>query len=165
MIVSLSSMAQDNFKWKSENLVNKTKSELYSETNKFISDNWKPSKDLIQFDDKDSTIIIKGTSIRKAYSPMSEYVYCYSYIVTFKFKDGKYEMNIDNVKCEYAYMIGYQRYTIVKIEPFDGDNCPKTGTFKSQGLAKKRAIIMMKLFKDDLQSIVDNYNKYILTKN
>ncbi len=161
ILMFIFSNGQTNFKWEKTDSVAKTKAQIYSDTKMFIAEYWKSAQNVIQNDDKESgTILIKGTSIMKEYVMNGEYVYIYNYTVTFRMKNNKYRINIDNVYCESAYMTG-SKYSITKIEPFDGDNCPKTGTFSAPGIPKKKAIPMMAKFKQDLQSIVDSYEEYI----
>lgn len=149
--------AQTNFKWEKVDSTSKSASQIYSDTKMFIAETWKSSKDVIQNDDKEAgVILVKGSSIRKQPFMMGEYVYIYNYSVTFKMKDNKFKITLDNVYCESAYMSG-GKGSITKVEPFDGDNCPETGTFGSPGLPRKKAILMMNAFREDLQMIVDSY--------
>jgi len=155
------SNGQTNFIWEVTDSVAKTKAQLYSDSKMFIAKNWNSSKDVIQNDDKEAgVILIKGTSIMKVSFMTLVYVYVYNYTVTFKMKDNKYKISIDNVYCESAYYYGGNG-SVAKIQPFDGENCPETGTFKAPGITKKKAIPMMMEFKKELQSIIDNYESYI----
>lgn len=159
--------SQTNFKWEKVDSVNKTKDQIYSDTKMFIAETWKSAQNVIQNDDKDGgMILIKGASIQTAYygkgMMMQTYKYIYNYTIKFMMKDGKYKMILDDVVLDKAYMVG-STYPITPIEPFDGDNCPETGTMKHMGCPKKNVIIMMTAFKGELQSIVDGYDKYIKT--
>ncbi len=161
------SFSQTNFQWEKIDSVAKTKAQIYSDTKMFISETWKSAQNVIQNDDKDAgMILVKGASIQTAYygkGMMGQtYKYIYHYTVKFYMKDGKYKMILDEVKLDKAYMVG-STYTITPIEPFDGDNCPETGTIKHMGCPKKSVIIMMAEFKAELQNIVDSYEKYIKT--
>ncbi len=152
--------AQTNFKWEKIDSIPKTQSKIYSETKMFIAETWKSSRDVIQNDDKEGGIIlVKGASIRRVSFMMGEYVYIYKYNITFRMKDNKYKMTIENVSCEDAHMATGAKITC--IEPFDGENCPATGTFSAPGIPRKKAIIMMADFKLDLKNILDNYGRYI----
>lgn len=85
------------------------------------------------------------------------YEYTYNYDVKFFIKDGKFKIILENVYCKNARMVG-STYSIVLIQPFDGDNCPETGTIAAIGCPKKSVIPMMYAFKEDLQkNIIDAY--------
>lgn len=153
--------AQENFKWEKTDSLNKTKEQIYSDSKLFIAKTWNSANDVIQNDDKEAGIILlKGASIRKVNFMSGEYVYIYKYTMTIKMKNGKYKIELNDVYCDKAYMTGSSS-NIVKIEPFEGDNCPPTGTMRAMGLPKKQAIIMMADFKKSLQDIVDSYEKAI----
>jgi hypothetical protein len=153
--------AQDNFKWEKVDSIQKSKNQIYSDTKVFIAKKWKSAKDVIQNDDKEAGIIqIKGAYIKQVSFYMGEYEYIYSYLITFKMKDNKYKIVLDNVYCASARMLtGSGR--VVKIEPFDGDNCPETGTFSAPGISKKKAIQMMAEVKSELQKIISSYEQEI----
>jgi hypothetical protein len=155
---------QTNFKWDKVDSIQKTKSKIYSDTKMFIAETWKSSKDVVQNDDKDEGIIlIKASTIKKVPHMGGDYVYVYNYNVTFKMKDNKYKIILDNVYCESAY--ASPTYSVhQKIEPFDGDNCPELITTLTEfALPKKKAIALMTSLKNELQIVVDNYDKYIKT--
>ena len=158
-------LGQTNFQWEITDSIQKSKSIIYSETKLFISEAWKSSNDVIQNDDKESGIIlVKAIQIKNFTFAMGTYEYIYNYTVTFRMKENKFKFTIDNVYCESARMTSSRSY-IVKIQPFDGENCPETGTFGSPGLPKKKAIILMKSLKEDLQKLADNYIAFIKGKN
>ena len=162
LMISLS-FGQTNFNWEKTDSVAKTQLQIYSDTKMFIAKTWKSAKDVIQNDDKEAgVILIKGAAIMKESFMMQEYVYVYNYNLTFKMKENKYKIILDNVVCSRAYM-EKGGASATSIDPFEGDNCPETGTFKAPGLPKKKAIAMMPLLTQELQSIVDSYEKYIKT--
>ena len=149
------SFAQENFEW---DLVSDSieidKEELYSKTKLFIAETWKSADDVIQLDDKEGgQILIKGVSVQKVKHATALFEYTYSYNLTFKFKDGKCRVFLKNVQCELAH---YSYNEVVKIEPFEGGDCPKTSS-AGVGISKKKAIIMMESLKQELQAIVDEY--------
>lgn len=158
--------AQNNFIWEKQDTINKTKSQLYSDTKLFISTYWKSAQNVIQNDDKDAGIIVvKGKSIQKINHSVCVYTYTYSYTATFKFKDGKYKFVLDNVYCEDAYPIGCQ-YNISKIEPFlDGEYNKVKTTFTTGSLPEKKAVSLMSSLKLELKLIYDNYIVNITEKN
>lgn len=161
--INSSNSYRGNFKWEKIDSVSKTKVQIYTDTKMFISEAWKSAKNVTQNDDKDAGIIlVKGSSIKKVSMFMQQYDYVYTYNVTFKMKDGKYKVTIDNVNMESAIFMNNPSAHIVSIPPFEGeDNCPDTGTLRSPGPTKKKIIPMMESLKQDLQSIVDSYEKYI----
>lgn len=158
--------AQTNFKWDITDSVPKTKVQLYSDTKIFIAKTWKSAQSVIQNDDKESgVIIIKGSSIQKVNHSLNVFTYVYNYTVTFKMKDNKYKIMIDNVYCEKAIPVGQAKFDILKIEPFDGEYIKgKTGML-TMTLPEAKAISMISSLKAELQSIVDEYNKFIKTVN
>lgn len=164
-IVVATGFSQTNFKWDKSDSIAKNSSQLYIDTKMFIAENWKSSKSVIQNDDKDAgVVLIKGSSIKEVPYMMGVYTYIYNYTITFKIKDSKYKVIVDNVYCNSAYYSPGAK-AVKKIEPFDGDNCPSTGDITAAGIPKKKAIIMMAEFKQELQSIIDSYEKHIKTSS
>ena len=161
MLLFTLSNGQTNFRWEKSNVIAKNKEQIYSDTKKFIDSNWKSSKDVIQFDDKEAGfILVKGTRIIDILDMKEEYVYTYIYNMTFKMRDNYYDFVIDNVYCESAKIAG-SKHAVTKIQPFAGDKCPETGTSHNPGISKDKAIPMMASFKQELQSIIDNYESFI----
>jgi hypothetical protein len=162
MFLFIFSYSQTNFVWEKTDTISCKKDQIYSLTKLFIAENWVSSKKVIENDDKEfGLILLKGKIVKNVFFMLGEYVYVYSYNVTFRMQDGKYKIKIDNVYCEDAFMTSNKNY-IAKIEPFDGDNCPETGTFKAPGITSKKAIPMMNSLKSDLQLIFDNYSAYLI---
>ncbi|MHB8158246.1 MAG: DUF4468 domain-containing protein [Desulfocucumaceae bacterium] len=163
MVISVMvSNAQTNFKWDIADSIPKSKSQIYSDTKIFIAKTWKSAQTVIQNDDKEAgNILVKGSSVQKVYHSMNDFTYVYSYTVTFRMKDNKFKIIIDNVFCESAVPVGQAKYDILKIEPFDGEYVKgKTGMMTAT-LPEKKAVPMMATLRAELQSIVDNYIKYI----
>lgn len=157
LLLLLSINVKSQFNFESSDSLDKNKSQIYSATKMFIATTWKSTADVIQNDDKENgLILVRAASIRKVYIMTAEYVYIYKYDVIFRMKDNKYKMTIDNVYCESAFMSN-SPYHIVKIDPFEGDKCPETGTFKNPGITKKKAIPMMSDFKNELLAIIRGY--------
>jgi hypothetical protein len=151
---------QSNFQWERIDSIAKTKNEIYSLTKMFIAETWKSAQNVIQNDDKDGgLILVKGASIQKKMFMGGEYNYVYNYSVTFRMRDNKYKITLDNVYCESAYMSSGRQFT--KIQPFDGDNCPETGTFAAPGLPKKKAIEMMNQFRSELENLINLYPEFL----
>lgn len=156
LVSSPKTKAQNNFAWELTDSVPKTAIQIYNETKLFIAETWKSAKAVIQLDDKDAGIIlIKGTILKQNQFMMGEYDYYYDYTVTFKMKENRFKVILDNVNCSSTYFSGHG--TISKIQPFDGENCPETGTFSNPGIPRKKAIKMMAQLKNDMQQIVDAY--------
>lgn len=163
LLFSKITISQTNFIWEKTDSVNKPASQIYSDTKMFIATTWKSAKDVIQNDDKENgMLLIKGVFIKNFNFMMAEYVYVYNYSITFKIKENRFKIILDNVSCERAYVTGSGK-SVTKIEPFEGDNCPETGTMSAYGLPKKKAIVMMSEVKQHLQSIVDKYVNEIKT--
>lgn len=156
------SFSQKNFKWDNSDSVTKTKSQIYSDTKMFIAENWKSAKNVIQNDDKDAgLVLIKGSCIEKVNHELVVFTYIYNYTITFKMKNNKFKIIIDNVYCESAYPSEGMQWKILKIEPFDGEYVKGNSGMFNKTLPEKKAILLMATLKAELQSIVDNYQKHI----
>jgi len=164
VLISALSFSQTNFKWDNSDSIPKTKAQIYSDTKMFIAETWKSAKNVIQNDDKDAgMILVKGSCILKVNHELVAFNYVYNYSVTFKMKDNKFKIIIDDVFCESAYPSGGVQWNILKIEPFDGEYVKGTGMF-THTLPEKKAILLMADLKTELQTIVDNYKKYLKTE-
>ncbi len=150
--------AQENFTWSEIGTVQKSKSQIYSDTKMFIAKYWKSAQDVIQNDDKEMGIIlIKGSSIKKVKYSMNDFTYVYYYNVTFRMKENRYKITIDMVHCDEAYPIGPARFEIPKIEPFDGEYIKANFGWSGVTLPEKKALKMIAELKLEMQSIIDNY--------
>jgi len=151
--------SQTGFIWVKSDTTTKSGSQIYSDTKMFIAETWKSSKSVIQNDDKEGgNILIKGVCVKSNTYSMMLIKYTYAYTVTFKMKNGKYKITIDNVYCENATASDRE---IKKIEPFDGEDVPEMNAFTTSSLPKKKMIGLMKEVKAELQSIFDSYSVYI----
>lgn len=154
--------SQINFEWEKTDSISKSKSQIYSDTKMFIAETWTSSKAVIENDDKEGGIIlIKGNVIKSDTYSMNVLDYVYGYTVTFRMKDNKYKINLDNVYCKSVNdKFGWK---LSKVEPFEADNAPKmNGGIMTNGLPKKKMIILMSEVKKELQSIFDSYPVYLL---
>lgn len=147
-------------KFESMDSVKKTKNQIYSDTKLFIAKTWKSANNVIQNDDKDAGIIlVKGKNTQVVNFMLQTYIYTYSYMVTFKMKDEKFKITLDNINCESA---NFQNGTTTIIQPFNKEeNCPETGTLQHPGISKKKAISMMQELLNELKIIVIQYDKEI----
>lgn len=174
MLFTLNSLAQSNFEWIKTDSIQRTKEQLYSTTKMFIAETWKSSKDVIQNDDKEGgLILIKGKTevIWKEGKGMLTTFYesWYSYHVTFRMKNSKYQIKIDNVTPDDSFITvgtssvtgmspNVQDYTLT---PQDSLNLlQKTGGKYILKLYPHYRNVMAEL-KTDLQSIVDAYSNYL----
>ena len=156
---------QSNFKWEKIYSVSKSKSEIYSLTKMYIAETWKSAQNVIQNDDKEGGIIlVKGVHQQNAKFMGGVYVYVYNYSMAFRIKEGRYKVSLEDVHCKRAYMQSSGNPISTYLDPFEGDNCPETGTLANPGLPKKKAIIMMAELKKELQALFDTYPIY-LNKN
>jgi hypothetical protein len=158
MLLTLTSYGQITFQWEKTDSVTKTKDQIYSDTKMFIAETWKSSKDVIQNDDKEAgVILIKGINVQTFSSGIADITkYTFKYNITFRMKDNKYKIIINEVSCIDGICEGYQRKLI---QPFEGiENAPSV-----MGVSKKKSTEMMVSLKQDLQSIVDQYISYIKT--
>ena len=162
----LQSYGQENFKWDKVDSVNKTKSQIYSDTKMYVV------KNIGQFqsDDKDGGIIvIKGELKELITFGVSPYTYYYNYNITFLIKDNKVKLILDNVICNKTEACKTRSYRIPCIPPFENDNYPDVSENVSlqmqntgfggnlTNLSKKKQRELMVNLKNDLQLIVDNY--------
>ena len=152
--------AQQNFKWEKIDSIGINKNEIYSLTKMFISETWTSAKTVIDNDDKENGIILlKALSLQNTKFMFNNYIYEYSYKITFRIKENKFKITLDNVICEKAYI--RNGTSITKIQPFEGENCPKTGTLKYPGLTKKKAIKMILNLKNELSKLFESYKPYL----
>ena len=152
--------AQISFKWQKVDSIPKTKAQIYSDTKMFIAEYWKSAQNIIQNDDKKAgVILIKGESIVSKYFQLNDHKWTYSYTVKFFFKEKKYKIVIENVRCVSAFC-GTNPWPLVEA----CDTCKFPGIMKTS-LNKERYTAVLLSLKSELQSIVDNYDKIIKTPN
>lgn len=159
--ISSISFSQKEFKWDIVDSVPKTKNQIYSDTKMFIAEYWKSAKDVIQNDDKESGIILVKGSVIEEFDFMAHYNYVYHYNVTFKMKDNKFKIVVDNVYCDNAYISG-GRGTVSKLQPYELPN--KSSQDKSFGmgyLPEKKAIVVVNNLKYDINQLLEAYLKQI----
>lgn len=156
LIISTFTFGQTNYEWQIKDSVKQSKNEIYSKTKLFISSNWNSSNDVIQNDDKEAGIIlVKGLTKNFQFTQLgATYVYTYSYNVTFKVKDNKYFIEINNVKCHSTAGSSFDNKLL--IEPHEEENCP----YSKNKFGVKCNQLMTEL-KAELQSIADSYVKEI----
>ncbi len=141
---------QNNFEWEKVDSVAKSKDEIYSITKMYIGEMWKSAKDVIQNDDKEGGIImVKGLNIQ---SKMST-TWKFAYTVKFMFKEKKYRIVIDNVNCESARAGAYNWPLLAVGETYPG--------YGKTSVSEKKYFDIMTTLKEELQSIVDGYAKYL----
>ena len=151
---------QENFVWDKTDSVNKTKDQIYSDTKLFIAKTWNSAKHVIQNDDKEGGIIfVRAINIQNVSYALFLNSYTYNYDVTFKMKDFKCKIIIDNVICKKAITSDVETG---KIQPFEKDDDFPKGTFGQRtAIPKKKGLKMMKQLKFELQEIVTDYENYI----
>ncbi len=157
-MIALQSYGQDGFKWNKVDSVNKTKSQIYSDTKMYIAKTWNSAQDVIQNDDKDGgSILIKGlyTKDISMVGGMQVYRYVYNYTVSFLMKDNRFKIILNDVHCSSVTFMTNPSMNLPKVEPFEGE-CPKTG-----GVNKSKVVDMMVDLKIKLQNIVDSYSDAI----
>ncbi len=159
IILFTTCLGQTNFKWEKIDTVSKTKEQIFSETKYFIAETWNSSKNIILDEDKDAgIIIIKGESYFKLPVFLTEVEYSYDYNVTFRIKNNKVKMEIDNVYCDGGFDVN-RGTPMQKIEPFEGNHSPEIA------VSEKKAEELMADLKRDLQFIVDSYDRHIKDPN
>lgn len=163
-MIALQSKAQTNFKWDKIDSVNKTKSQIYSDTKLFIAQTWNSAQNVIQNDDKESgSILIKGSIKETITYGVSPYTYWYNYSITFLMKDNKVRIILDNVICNTMFITG-SNVTVSCLPVFEDDNYPEVA-FSMSNLSKKKQKELMYKLKNDLQHIVDDYIKTIKSQS
>lgn len=153
VFISGSAFSQTGFKWEVTDTTSKSKAQLYSDTKAFIANHWKSAQHVIQNDDKEAgIIIIKGNSIQEFPLLFNNYTFVYNYTATFRFKDGKFRINIDDVYNDKAFA-EKGTFKVEKVEPFDIDVQPKGGG----NIPKKKKIEIMNALRSILQYTVNSY--------
>ena len=99
-------------------------------------------------------ILVKGVIVKTFTSMGATYVYTYSFNTTFRMKENKYKVIIDNVIC--SSTIGSSFDNKMMLQPHDEENCP----YLNKKFGVKCNEVMLSL-KNDMQSIVDSYEKTI----
>jgi len=154
--------AQDSFIFEKTAEINKTQSQLYSDTKRFIADHWKSSKAVIENDDKDGGVIqLKGNEIYKYNVGMGlSCEYIYDYTVRFRQKNNKYRIEIYDIVCTKANQVGLGNSREVPlIQPFVGE--PEKTQSAGKGLNKKKAKEMMDELRSKMNLIISEYAKFI----
>lgn len=158
ILLGLVSFGQTNFKWDVvTDSLDSDKSQLYSKSKLFIGETWKSAQNVIQNDDKDAGIIlIKGVSIQNLYYQMNDHRWTFSYSIKFLMKDNKCRIIIEDVYCSAARVAQYE-WPHMPVS----DTYPESKGLKITGLNEKRYLQVMTSLKEELQSTVDSYIKYV----
>jgi hypothetical protein len=148
----LTSVGQHNFIWDVTDSTTKTKNEIYSDIKLFIATKWNSAQSVIQNDDKDAGIIlIKGIQPEHINTMMIGTLnYKFSYTVTFKMKDYKYKITLNNVYCDRAYS---RDGDVIKIDPIN---------YKSQDFivpSEDKVESVVKTLENDLYALVVDFLK------
>jgi hypothetical protein len=159
IIFSPSIYGQTNFTWDKVDSISRNKNEIYSSTKMFISQTWNSAQDVIQNDDKDAgMILLKGLSSQSLYYQMNDHIWTFSYTVKFLMKDNKYRILIEDVYCKSARCQQYE-WALMPVS----DVYPSEKGLKLTGVSEQKYLEIMTKLKQDLQSIVDGYEKYLKT--
>lgn len=160
LLITFNTYGQDVVKFEKVDSVDKTKAQIYSATKMFIAERWNSAKDVIQNDDKDGGIIILQGIVKVKQSFFIDvYAYIYKYTITFRMKDRKFRISINDVYCSDAYFDNSMK-PIAKINPFWGDNF-NDNSLLQYTLPKKKAILMMENLRSDLQNLVNEYSVFV----
>ncbi len=152
---------QTNFAWDKVDSIAKNKNEIYSSTKMYISQTWNSAQDVIQNDDKDAgMILVKGLSSQSLFFQMNDHIWTFSYTVKFLMKDNKYRILIEDVYCKSARCLQYE-WPHMPVS----DTYPSEKGLKLTGVSEQKYLEIMTKLKQELQSIVDGYEKYLETPN
>ena len=144
-LIFAASFGQVNFIWEKTDSIPMTRSQLYSATKMFIAEFLNTSNDVVILnDDKEAGVIYIKAFMTAIGSSRNMCIYDYN--VTFKMKDGKYKIMLDNVYCSSA-ILGEC------IQPIDETPSPKKTSSKSN----KKAVSMLAFLKQNLDMIVNIY--------
>lgn len=156
----LTSIGQNNFVFNLTDSTTKSKSEIYTATKLFIATYWKSAQAVVQNDDKEGGIIlIKGIITMETTHFLSQWTFDYAYTVTFKMKDNKYKVTLDNVYCQDARIQTGKK--MGKVEPCLEPNCPDNGTFENPLPGLNKIHPMMKSLHGNLFTILLDYKTFI----
>jgi len=142
--------------------IEKTKSVIYSDTKKIISDNLLEANLIIVKDDSNgSEIVLNGSTVLRIKQSISIYsTYEYQYSAIFRLRENMYNLEIYNVVCTKAFRLGLGDSTkIALIQPF-GEKVPKA-KFNIKEISKKQKIKLMNNLKAELSRIISQYSKFI----
>ncbi len=150
-------ISQNNFEWVLKDSVDMSKTQIYSLTKQFIAKTWKSANDVIQNDDENGGVInVSGLTSPIVFTHGgATYSYTYSYLISFKMKDNRFMMELNNVKCHST--LGSSFANKYYIEP---DKCAG-GNKKFE----EKCFQLMIDLKAQLQNIVDLYAKEIASIN
>lgn len=154
--LSLIGFTQVDYKIEKVDTISKTKAQLYSDTKMFIAENWKSAKNVIQNDDKENgMILIKGTTKQVVSYALSNLEFWYTYNVKFLMKDNKYKIIVEELKYNSgpSAMWDKKAQYLVPQNQFPG--------YSTSGLPEKNWNRLITSLKDEMQGIVDRYEKYI----
>jgi hypothetical protein len=163
ILMSLSSNAQDGFKWDRIDSVPKSKKELFSQTKMFIAEKWRSANHVIQNADEEAGIIvIKATySNTKTVMVYAATVY-FNYTAIFYVKDGKCRIVVENIYSTHTTRAGSTYDVNMPI----ADKFPTEKGMKLTNMTKSSYEEMMKELKIDISAIVDGYSEYLrISKN
>lgn len=149
--------AQEKFQWDIIDSISLSKNQIYSNTKVFIAKHWKSGKDVIQVDDKEEgVIVIKGIKSFNVKAWLNIFTYNYVYTLTFKMKENRFRITLNDIYCESASVSSNQCKPKC-IEPFDGKECPSTGSASCMGPSKDKIVDMMSTLKNECGGIIDQY--------
>ena len=155
VFLSVSLFGQYNFKWDFKDSIDKSKSQIYSDTKMFIAEKWKSAQNVIQNDDKEGgAILVKGISIQTItkYGPPVKYTY--SYTVRFLMKESRFRVSLENV----TNISAICAVTEWELIPASDDGYPGKRAVTLNQVQYER---LMSGLKQELHGIIDEYLAYI----
>lgn len=151
------SYCQDNFIWDKIDSIPKTKDQLYSDSKMFIAEVWKSAQAVIQNDDKENGVILIKGSTKFNYPMFMRSIDLYfNYKIIFMMKNNKIRVILNDVYCNSVYCSTFE-WPKMPV----ADEYPKTKGLISTGVSKNNYLEIMKILKNELQTIVDSYLVYM----
>ncbi len=164
LLIGVDTLAQQNDYEYSRTIENELNKSLnYSNSKSFIATYWNSAKNVIQNDDKETGIVlIKAKVDFSCNMGMGlKNVYTYEYIATYRMKDSKCRLDINNIRCIKAKQVGFGvPQDIPLIQPYKGDT-PQKLKKMGKGMSKKKADELMLDIDNHFSEILESYEKYM----
>ena len=134
--------------------VSKTKERIYLDSKRFISDYWKSTPAVVDYDsEEDGIIVIKALSKHQVSITMQTLTYWFAYKLTIEIKEGRYRVKISNVWCERTTTTG--DYELVR-PPINEYTTPM-----KMNIPRKKYWNMMEELTEYIEDVCEEVNNYL----